>query len=133
MIRLRRGVVTALGEARPGAQELVVEVEGERAEALAYPELTGTVEVGDQVVLNTTAVSLGLGTGGLHFVVSVEGRGSFGDDPGGLMKVRYTPVQTGVTAVEVTHRDAIEASRGLRQTPVVVCPLHSMIAVVASG
>ena len=29
--------------------------------------------VGDMVILNTTAVALGLGTGGVHFVVAVEG------------------------------------------------------------
>ena len=72
MLRLRRGTVVALDSARPGAQELTVEVEGERAPALAYPALTGPIRVGDEVVLNTTAVALGLGTGGFHLVVAVE-------------------------------------------------------------
>ena len=73
MIRLRRGIVTALGEARRGAHEVAVEVEGEPARAIAYPDLCGPVTVGDQVILNTTAVALGLGTGGVHLVVAVEG------------------------------------------------------------
>lgn len=133
MIRLRRGTVTSVGDARPGAVELEVEVDGDSAAALAYPDLTGPLSVGDQVVLNTTAVSLGLGTGGTHFVVAVEGREAGEEPPGHVMKARYTPVQTAVASVEETHGDAIERSPGLRGTPVVVCPLHSMIAPVAAG
>ena len=56
---------------RRGALELEVEVEGERASALAFLELVGPVREGDLVVLNTNAVALGLGTGGFHLVVSV--------------------------------------------------------------
>ncbi len=133
MIRLRRGIVTALGAARPGALELEVEVEGGRAAALAYPDLIGPVEVGDPVVLNTTAVALGLGTGGVHFVVAVEGRESRDGSAGRVMKARYTPVQTVVATVEETHGALLEGSAGLAGAPVVVCPLHSMIALVAAG
>ena len=81
MIRLRRAIVTALGTARPGAHEIEVDVDGERATAIAYPDLCGPVTVGDTVVLNTTAVALGLGTGGMHFVVAVDGSESGDDDP----------------------------------------------------
>ena len=134
MIRLRRAIVIALGDARPGAHELEVDVDGERATAIAYPELCGPVTVGDVVILNTTAVSLGLGTGGVHFVVAVEGA-QVGDDdaPGRVMKARYTPLQTAVSSVEETHRDALEGSRGLEQTPVVCAPLHSMLGPIAAG
>ncbi|MGZ8606991.1 MAG: DUF3866 family protein, partial [Actinomycetota bacterium] len=59
---------------RPGAVELEVQVDGERAAAIAYPQLTGPIRVDDAVVLNTTAAVLGLGTGGFHLVVAVEGR-----------------------------------------------------------
>jgi hypothetical protein len=133
MIRLRRGIVTALGAARPGAHELEVDVEGERAAAIAYPDLCGPVTVGDVVILNTTAVALGLGTGGIHLVVAVEGAESGSDIPGRTMKARYTPVQTSVRAVEETHRDLLEGSPGLEHTPVVCAPLHSMIGPVAAG
>ncbi|MGZ6545910.1 MAG: DUF3866 family protein [Actinomycetota bacterium] len=134
MIRVRRGVVIALGAARPGAHELEVDVDGERATAIAYPELCGPVTVGDVVVLNTTAVWLGLGTGGVHFVVAVEGA-DVGDDemPGRIMKARYTPVQTAVASVEERHRDALEGSPGLEHIPVVCAPLHSMIGPIAAG
>ena len=134
MIRLRRGIVTALGDARPGAHEIEVNVDGEHATAIAYPDLCGPVTVGDTVILNTTAVALGLGTGGVHFVIAVEGSPAGAQDlPGRVMKARYTPSQTVVASVEETDRDALESSSGLDQTPVVCAPLHSMVALVAAG
>jgi hypothetical protein len=133
-IRLRRGVVVSVGGSRPGAIELVVEVEGTRAPALAYPDLTGPVGVGDVVLLNTTAVALGLGTGGFHLVIAVEGARATELAHGGrVMKARYTPQQVAVRSVEETHRDVLQGSRGLRGTPVVAAPLHSMIGPVAAG
>lgn len=134
MIRLRRGIVIALGAARPGAHELEVDVDGGRATAIAYPDLCGPVTVGDVVILNTTAIALGLGTGGVHFVVAVEGAEPRDDDIAGrVMKLRYTPLQTAVASVEETHRDALEGSPGLERTPVVCAPLHSMLGPVAAG
>lgn len=124
----------ATGASRPGALELEVEVEGKRASALAYPALVGPVARGDVVLLNTTAVELGLGTGGSHLVVAVEG----GPDTelgheGRVMKARYTPLQAAVLTVEETDREAIEASRGLGGAPVVCAPLHSMVGPIAAG
>jgi hypothetical protein len=133
-IRLRRGRVVSVGASRPGAIELKVEVEGERAPALAYPDLTGPVREGDVVLLNTTAVVLGLGTGGFHLVIAVEGdRATELAHGGRVMKARYTPQQVAVRSVEESHRDLLEGSRGLRGTPVVAAPLHSMIGPIAAG
>lgn len=135
LVRLRRGTVLEVLRERPGALELGVEVDGDRARALAYPGLVGPIAPGDRVVLNTTAVELGLGTGGLHLVVAVEGGPSTDlDHEGRVMKARYTPLQAAVPSVEETHREAIEgAVGGLRNTPVVCAPLHSMIAPIAAG
>ncbi len=134
LVRLRRGTVLEIGAVRTGAAQLTVEVEGESASALADPALIGPIGVGDRVVLNTTAVELGLGTGGLHLVVAVEG-GEATDvtHDGRVMKARYTPLQVAVETVEETHREALEGSRGLRNTPVVCAPLHSMLAPIAAG
>src|SRR3954463_14498688 len=107
-VRLRRGVVRSVGPGRAGALELSVEVEGERRSAIAYPDLTGPVNDGDTVILNTTATSLGLGTGGWDFVVAVEGtRGTEIEHAGRVMKSRYTPLQTAVSTVEETDPGAI--------------------------
>jgi uncharacterized protein DUF3866 len=133
-VRLRRGKVLGVLAERPGALELEVEVDGERASALAYPELVGALIEGDTVILNTTAVALGLGTGGFHLVVAVEGGPPTEvTHPGRLLKARYTPSQVAVQAVEETHHDALEGSPGLGGTPVVCAPLHSMIAPAAAG
>jgi hypothetical protein len=134
VIHIRRGIVHAVTGSRPGAQDLDVEVDGTSVPAIAYPHLCGDVRPGDPVLLNTTALELGLGTGGVHFVIAVEGRESSVEDrPGHVMKLRYTPVQTAVASVEETHADLLEGSDGLGQTPVVCAPLHSMLAPIAAG
>ena len=93
---------------------------------------------GSRVVLNTTAVRLGLGTGGLHFVISVDGEDAplDAEGPGHTMKLRYTPEQVKVLAVEEPdspYRTAMESADGLDGTPVVWVPLHSMVGPVAAG
>ena len=134
MIHIRRGIVRAVTASRPGAQELEVEVDGAEARAISYPDLGGDVRPGDRVLLNATAVDLGLGTGGVHFVIAVEGREASAEPvPGHVMKARYTPVQTAVRSVEETDPELLEASEGLRETPVVCAPLHSMLAPIAAG
>jgi hypothetical protein len=134
MVRLRRGKVVAVTAERPGALELEVEIDGGSAAAIAYPELTGPVAPGDGVLLNVTAAELGLGTGGWHFVVAVEGGADSGTPPAGrVTKARYTPLQTTVRSVEEMQSDRLEHSAGLSGTPVVAAPLHSMIGPVAAG
>jgi hypothetical protein len=114
VIRIRRGVVRAVTATRLGAQELEVEVDGASAPAVSYPDLCGEVRPGDPVLLNATALELGLGTGGVHLVIAVEGRESTAEaPPGHVMKARYTPLQTAVSSVEETHADLLEASEGL--------------------
>jgi Protein of unknown function (DUF3866) len=137
VIRLRTGTVREAGERRPGVLELLVEVEGREEPALAYPALTGPVSPGDRVLLNTTAVVYGLGSGGYHFVVAVEGQEAV-DPPkaGHVMKLRYTPIQAKVEAVEeqgAPHRSRIEAAAGLDGLPVVWVPLHSMVGAACAG
>jgi hypothetical protein len=116
----RTGTVDALLAERPGLQR--VTVDGDRAYVLT--QLIGPVAVGDRVVCNTTAVDLGLGTGGWHVVHWNLSRDSF-DGPGGghIMKLRYTSLQVDTGAAD---------GPGLRAgTPVVACALHSQVAVVA--
>jgi hypothetical protein len=139
MIRLRRGTVLEVLEERRGAVLLSVEVDGEdgSARAMAYPDLTGVVGPGDGVLLNTTAVWLGLGTGGMHFVVAVEGTSrTDADGTGRAMKLRYTPHQVRVLLAEEEgspHRGALEDAAALDGTPVVWVPLHSMIGPAIAG
>ena len=124
---------------RPGCTELQVELRGRTESAIAYPELCAELQPGDQVWVNTTAAKLGLGTGGVHFVVARAQPGEAldsGRSPGHIMKLRYTPLQHRCLAVEERdspHRQAIEGCSDLQGLPVIVAPLHSMIAPAAAG
>ena len=137
MIRLRTGSVTGVKAERQGAVELTVEVEGETAEAVSYPALVGTAGPGDRVLLNTTAVDLGLGTGGFHFVVAVIGVDSLeAPGPGHTIKARYTPQQVKVLAAEEfgsPHRELLAQASTLGLAPVVWTPLHSMLGPAVAG
>ncbi|MGE5574410.1 MAG: DUF3866 family protein [Bacteroidota bacterium] len=138
MIRARTGVVKSVTSLGRGVLKADVVCEGRAAEAMCYEALTGPCAPGDEVVLNTTAVELGLGTGGHHFVIWVAGRDGLDMAPGAghIMKVRYTPMQVRCLAVEEEaspHRQAVESFSSLEGAPVVACEIHSMIAPVAAG
>jgi hypothetical protein len=138
VVRIRNGRVTAITDRRPGATELRVAIDGEAGEvaAISYDEVTGPVEVGDRLVLNTTAVALGLGTGGFHVVMARVGGPVDAPGPGHVIKARYTPSQVRVLAVEEEdspHRAAVAACTDLEGLPVVCAELHSMVPVVAAA
>lgn len=140
MITWRRGTVRGVGRRWDGAVELDVAVDGSGTRrALAYPALVGTPEPGDEVLLNTTATELGLGTGGYALVVAVPGRlPEDREGPGHLVKARYTPLQAVVLGADEpdapTHAaladDTPLPPPGL---PVVVADLHSSLPAVLAG
>lgn len=125
----------------PGAVELSVTVAGgddaAAVPALAYPRLTGRPEPGDRVLLNTSALALGLGTGGYALVVAVPGR--LPRDPeesGHLVKARYTPLQATVLGVDEQgspHHETLQEADDLDGMPVVVADLHSALPAVLTG
>jgi hypothetical protein len=131
------GKVIEITAQRASAHELAVDVDGTRVRSMAYPALVGTVEPGDEVVLNTTAVELSLGTGGWHFVIENLSRPSHDiSGPGHIMKLRYTPHQVSVLSVEEDdspYRQAIEAFRSLNRMPVLIGQLHSQIGPAAAA
>ncbi len=141
MIRWRNGTVTALGRAWHGAQELEVVLaapeEGVTVRALAYPQLVGAPEPGDRVLLNTTALAMGLGTGGYAMVVAIPERlPSDPRGPGHMVKARYTPLQTtmlGVDEQDAPHHATIAAAESIDGMPVVVADLHSALPAVLAG
>ena len=121
------GVVTAVRTERHGLQR--VDVDGNPAYVLTH--LVGPVALGDEVVVNTTAVDLGLGTGGWHVVHWNLSRRSWSrPGPGTVMKLRYTSLQADVGAAEEAPGYQPPPD-GLRGAPVVACALHSQIAPVA--
>jgi hypothetical protein len=137
LITWRRGTVSALGRFWRGAVELDVAVDDEVLRALAYPDLVGPPEVGDAVLLNVTALDLGLGTGGYALVVALPDRlPPDRTGPGHLVKARYTPVQTVVLGADeqdaATHALLAE-DVPLPGTPIVVADLHSSLPAVVAG
>ena len=121
----------------PGAVELEVAVGGATVPALAYPALTGRPQVGDRVLLNATALELGLGTGGYALVVAVPDR--LPDDPAGpghLVKARYTPLQATVLGADEQgspHHQVLASADDLGGMPVVVADLHSALPAVLAA
>ncbi|HHU76933.1 MAG TPA: DUF3866 family protein [Firmicutes bacterium] len=140
MISLEKGTVHKICWERKGMQCLEVSLPGRsaREKALNYTCLSGKIEVGQGVHLNTTAVKLGLGSGGYHFVLpgpaSKTGGGTaLLQAQGHIIKLRYTPLQLRVKTYEEIlaekHPDrALSKYPGLGNTPVVIGELHSMVA-----
>jgi hypothetical protein len=121
MPSFRTGTVTEIVEERDGFQRVLVDDEP----AYALTELVGPVTVGDFLIVNTTAVDLGLGTGGAHVVHwNLSCNGWTSDSPGHVMKLRYasTQLQTSALGSDLSSLDGM---------PVVVAGLHSQLAAVA--
>lgn len=135
MIRIRKGTVTRILESRPGICTALVSVEGSEAKAINYDQLTGPIKIGDQVLLNTTAIHKGLGTGGNHFVMANLSVTEMDvPEEGHIMKLRYTPQQIKCFAVEEQdspYHEKIDNFVSLENMPVVVATLHSMLAPAA--
>jgi len=131
--------VVSHGRQWAGALELGVELDdGTALRALAYPELVGTPEVGDRVLLNVSAWARGLGTGGYAMVIAIPDRlpADPPAGPGHLVKARYTPLQAmvlGVDDQESEHHDAVRDRESLDGMPVVVADLHSAVPAIIAG
>ncbi len=143
--------VAGIAEEEPGIQRLEIDG-GTGHRAVCYTSLVGACAPGDQVILNCTATSLNLGTGGEDFVIAkipadseCEGPLKLSDEPGipavgshngHIMKLRYTPLQRSVGCVEEPdspHHNKMLRTRSLDGMPVVCCSLHSQVPLVAAG
>ncbi|MDX9871894.1 MAG: DUF3866 family protein [Clostridia bacterium] len=152
MINRATGIITGIVSAEEHLLELQVAVGDKTARAYAFPQMTGSVRCGDKVLLNTTAVDLALGSGGYHFVMAVLQGADWGKTgsqeknsgtppekgkgPGHIMKMRYTPYQFRVLAVEEENSPwhaQMKKAESLAGTPVVAGSLHSMLAPCVCG
>lgn len=131
MTTFRTGEVTEILSQREGLQRMRVRWDGGDARAYSLTRLTGLCEVGDNVVMNTTAVELGLGTGGWHVVHwNLSSSELVAPGPDHVMKLRYTSLQHDAGTSELEHPECDERLAG---TPVVVCSVHSQLAGVATA
>ncbi len=116
------GIVSAVRE----RGETLTTVEIDEIRAISYPALTGEIEAGDVVLLNTRARELGLGSGGFDLVVANLTRGLWleAEQAAHVMNLPYTPLQH---AVPFAEEDGLETST-LGGMPVVCTGLHSQVA-----
>jgi hypothetical protein len=119
-LSLRRGRVTRV------VDDLHCEV-GD-VSAIYHRELTGPVEVGDDVLVNVQARELGLGSGGFDVVYANLTRGLElpPDDEAHVMALPYAPGQWAVRHAEEDGGLADD----LDGLPVVLCTVHSQVAPV---
>ncbi len=126
-IGLRWGTVGAIGERHDG----IVRLEVDGRPCIAYPRLTGEVEVGDTVLVNGQAAELELGSGGFDVLYANLTRGlDLPVEPGAhVMKLPYSPLQYAVRHAEEDGAD-LGSLNGL---PIVCCSLHSQVAPVCAA
>ena len=128
--RSGRGTVTEVLSERPGLQRVTVASTSERARAGLRPHRADRrrSRSGDEVVVNTTAVELGPRHRRLarRALEPRPGDAWARPGPGHIMKLRYTSLQADTGAAEEHLADLPTDLGGV---PVVVCSLHSQVAV----
>src|SRR5215212_3593767 len=105
MLKLRRAVVV-------DTDPLTVRVGDERRRAWADEGLVGEVAEGDDVVVNTEAADLRLGSGGFDIVHVNLTRGLDGSGPEAgehVMKLNYTSLQHSIDPIEAFEAAAVQA------------------------
>jgi hypothetical protein len=118
VLKLRRGVVTGLAPLR-------VRIGDEERAAWADESLVGEIREGDELILNTEARDLRLGSGGFDVVHANLTRGldAPGEEGATALKLNYTSLQHPVEPVE-----AREHHGAVRPIPVLVLSLHGQLA-----
>lgn len=126
-LSLRRGRVSAILEQHEGLVRL--EVDG--VLCVAYPSLTGPIELDDEVLVNVQARELELGTGGFDVLYANLTRGLDlpAEDGAHVMVLPYTPLQH----ARLHQEEEGELAVDLRGLPVVCCSLHSQVAPVCAA
>lgn len=137
MATFRHGTLIEVLEDRPDLVRAKVEIGDAVVEAIGFPHMLGPVRGGDRVVVNTTGIELALGTGDVGFILwNLDGPGPTAAGPGHIVKMRYTPWQSEVLAVEAPespHHERLKDVDAIGGMPVVACSVHSQIAAVAAG
>ena len=126
-LSLRRGRVSAILE----RHDNLVRLEVDGAPCVAYPSLTGPVEVGDEVLVNVQARELELGSGGFDVLYANLTRGLElpAEEGAHVMVLPYTPLQH----ARLQFEESGAPETDLRGLPVVCCSLHSQLAPVCAA
>ncbi len=132
MLQRETGKVIEVWRRSQEIELIRVETDERIEEGINYPSITGAVREGDEVLLNTTAVRLTLGSGGFHIVMAILNRNEKERNApsGHIMKGRYTPFQLAVQCVEEEEHPLYSPeTRGgdLQGFPILLFSLHSML------
>jgi hypothetical protein len=137
VIRWREGTVVSVSNRSRSTVALVVATADGEVDAIAYADVVGTPQPGDRVLLNVTALELGLGTGGVAMVVAIPDRlPADGAEQGHIVKARYTPLQVTVLAADEQgspHHDVLRDADDIDGMPVVIADLHSAVPAILAG
>jgi Protein of unknown function (DUF3866) len=126
-LSLRRGRVTGIQE----QHEELVRLEVDGFSCVAYPEVTGPVALGDEVLVNCQGRELELGSGGFDVLYAnlTRGLGLPAEAGAHVIKLPYSPAQFAAMHAE----EGDELAAGLAGMPVVCCSLHSQLSAVCAG
>lgn len=137
-ILLRRGRAEKRVSERHGVQEWEVALDdGTTVVGVLFPEFGPPLAAGDPVLVNLTATALGLGTGDRAFLRPAGPSPATrfpGREAGHQIKLRYTPLQHRVMALEDSagpYHELLEQAIELDGVPVVCAELHSQMAAAA--
>ncbi|MBZ2173768.1 DUF3866 family protein [Schnuerera sp. xch1] len=137
LLSYRKARVVEIEKEEQNISWVKVETDKNISKAINYNDITGTINVDDVVIVNTTAVELSLGTGGFHFVIhnysneykKLEGKGH-------IMKLRYTPLQIKCLAAEEEDSKYFQFFKNFTSLDNHICiigTLHSMLAPIVSS
>lgn len=132
-MRFRSAKVVEVVEKNPAISNLTVELEGREFAAVNFNDLTGSSAPGDEVIVNTSAIDLELGSGGVHYVLwNLKRRDFVTENLGHIIKMRYTPLQVPILSVEEQESPHHErmSNTELFGMPCIIGSLHSQLAPV---
>lgn len=138
MPSFNKATVLKIIEDKKDIQKAKILIDDIETIAVSYVSTAGKLQVGDRVIVNTTARELNLGSGGYDFILANLDNirhSTLHKSKGHIIKMRYTPIQSEYLSVEEQnspYREKIKDFKSLNKTPVILCPLHSMVAPAAS-
>lgn len=131
MIEYKSAKVIDIYSLDENVDEVILDIEHNCKKAYNYKKMTGSVDIGDRVLVNTTACSLKLGTGGYHFIIAnLDNLEKQMNNWGHGMKLKYTPQQVHISFCEEKdspYHSLFQNTLKLKGKIVYIGELHSML------
>lgn len=134
MIKWGIGEVKEIIKQTEKKQIVTVIMRDGEVKAINYMEINPALKKGEKVIINQTATSLKLGTGGFDFIVPTLNICN-NNKKGHIMKLKYTPYQFSVESCEEQtskYHNIFTEPKFLDGLPVLVGELHSMLPILVT-